>query len=118
MISWIDIAMILLSCTAANHLGLIGAIEQKTGIELPVVNCARCFSFWCTLLYMFVSENRMVVSFAVSFINSYLAIWLELGMGYIDYLYNKCYDKIYNASDDTPAADADKGNSDGSVSNL
>lgn len=108
--------MILLSCTAANHLGLIGAIEQKAGIELPVVNCAKCLSFWCTLFYMCVSGKGIVVSFAVSFLNSYLATWLELGMGYIDYLYIKCYDKIYNTTDDTSASDAYNGNSEGSVS--
>ena len=113
-----DIAMILFSCTAANHLGLVSAIEQKVGIRLPVVNCVKCISFWSTMLYMCMSEQGVTVSFAVSFLNAYLSTWLELGMGYIDTLYIKSYDKIYETSADTTSADTDYGDTTGTLSDL
>jgi len=100
--SWNDIAMILFACTAANHLGLVGAIEEHIGFKLPIMDCCKCFSFWCTFFYLCYCGERLTVLFAVSFFNAYLAVWLELGMGYIDTLYNRIYGKIYSTDDTTP----------------
>ena len=36
---------------------------------------------------------------AISFLSSYLAVWMELAEGYIDSLYMECYDKIYATAD-------------------
>jgi hypothetical protein len=88
-----------------NHLGLIKAIEEATERELPVINCPKCSSFWFTLIYAllgikgFFREIPFVL--AISFLASYMAIWLELLEGYIDTLYNKLYDKIYPTADTT-----------------
>lgn len=99
---WLDTACILFTCVTANHLGLIYAIEEVTGIRLPVVNCCKCFTFWSVLSLWFASSQPVAVSFAVSFLSAYLAVWLELAEGYIDYIYNKVYEKIYdNTENDT-----------------
>lgn len=37
----------------------------------------------------------MIASVAVSFICAYTAVWVELLCGYIDTLYNRCYEDIY-----------------------
>lgn len=92
---WIDVAMILFSCVAVNHLGLVHAIEDITDRELPIINCPRCFSFWCVLSYMLLTSHMIILSFATSFLASSLAPWVELLMGFTDNLYNKLYDTIY-----------------------
>jgi hypothetical protein len=54
---------------------------------------------------------------AISFLTSYIAIWLELLEGFIDTLYLKLYEQIYpNPTDDTTSADPDEGHSAGAVS--
>ena len=98
--NWIDIASIVFVCVTMNHLGLIRKIEEIRG-ELPILNCPRCSSFWCVLIYTLVTTRHVIPSLAISFLCSYLAIWLELFEGYIDTLYNKLYDKIYPTTDTT-----------------
>ena len=80
----VDIASILIACVAANHLGLISAIEKITGLRLYIIDCPKCFTFWATLAYGIESHQDFLPMLAVSFFCAYLAIWLELGMGMID----------------------------------
>ena len=97
---WIDVAMILFSCVAANHLGLISAFEKTTGYELVIINCSRCFTYWSVLIYSLFFTNSILLSFATSFMAAGLATWIELLMGYTDNLFNKLYDKIYPTTED------------------
>ena len=93
---WIDIASIIFVCVTANHLGLVSAIEEQLEKELVIFNCPKCFTFWSVLAFQFVTNcHGLMKMLAVSFLASYLAIWLELLEGYIDTLYNKLYDTIY-----------------------
>lgn len=96
---WSDVAMILFSCVAANHLGLISAIEKTTGYELIIINCSRCFTYWSVLMYSLFITNSILLSFATSFLAAVLAPWIEMLMGFIDNLYNKLYDTIYPATE-------------------
>ena len=93
---WRDIVSIVFACTAVNHLGLIGAVEDVVKRRVPVVNCPKCLAFWSVLSYGLwragISDIPMVL--AISFLCSYLAIWLELIMYAIDTLYNRIYDII------------------------
>ena len=116
---WIDIAGIVFISVTMNHLGLIGKIEEIYGKEIPIINCPKCASFWITFIFSLweVSSFYGVIKvLAISFLASYIAIWLELLEGYVDTLYIRLYGKIYETSDNTPAADADDGNSAGTVS--
>lgn len=116
-----DIACIVFVCVTMNHLGLMGEIEGIMGKRIPVLNCPKCASFWLTLAYccgQTTAHTDVVAVLAISFLASYAAIWFELFEGFIDTLYMKLYGKIYTTSDDAVAADADGGNSDGSVSEL
>lgn len=117
----VDIASIVFVCVTANHLGLIGKIEEITGFPFPIINCPKCSSFWLSVIYgmgqMGFSVKNIIPLLAISFLASYSAIWLELFEGFIDTLYMKCYEKIYPDDEaDTPAADADNGHPDGTVS--
>ena len=115
--NWIDIAGIIFVCVTANHLGLVKAIEEELDRELTIVNCPKCGSFWCTLVYTIFVTREPISSLAISFLASYIAIWLELFEGFIDSLYNKVYEKIYsNPTDNTATSDTDKGNTAGAVS--
>ena len=100
-----DIAGIVFTCTAANHLGLIRAVQMVTKCNrLPIVSCVKCFSFWTVLIYCLVGGLSVITSLAISFLSAWSAIWLDLFMGIIDRLYIKVYDTIYPA---TGTADAD-----------
>lgn len=107
---WIDILLLVLSCTLANHLGLVEAIEGVIGCEIPVLNCSKCASYWSVLLYSLIVGRGMIASVAVSFLCAYAAVWVELLCGYIDTKYNKYYEDIY-AEETT-----DKGSAEGRVS--
>lgn len=114
---WLDIASIVFACVTANHLGLVKAAEKVTGFRMPIVNCAKCFTFWSVLAYQLVTDCNPLSSLAISFLCAYLAIWLELLEGFIDTLYLWLYETIYpNPENDTSAADADQGNSAGTMS--
>lgn len=116
---WSDIASIVFACVAMNHLGLISAIEKVLKRSLVIINCVRCFTFWCVLAYMAIMTRDVILSVAVSLFCAWIALWLELGMGMIDFIYNKVYEKIYpNSENDTPATDPDKGDSPGTVPEL
>ena len=119
--NWIDIASIVFVCVTANHLGLIGKIEEIMG-ELPILNCPKCCSFWAVLSYgMFklTEIGEFIPILAISFLASYCALWLELLEGYIDTLYLKLYEKIITAgNDDTAPAVAGDGDTPGPVSEL
>lgn len=89
---WIDIALLMLSCVLANHMGLISAVEKLIGHDLPVLNCVKCSTFWFVLLLCLINKFGIIASCAISFLASYVAIWLELLFGIVD----KCYEKVYN----------------------
>ncbi len=139
MTSWIDMAGIVFACTAANHLGLVPAAEERIGRSIPIINCPKCFSFWATLAYCiatgFASPSIATVSggsvaaivlvgiplaihaLAISFLAAWLSIWFELFMGIIDKLYIRIYEKTYTNpdNDDALAADADTQHPDSSL---
>lgn len=94
-----DIVSIVFISVTANHLGLIKAIEETFDRELPIINCCKCLSLWSVLIYSTITSRDVITAFAVSFLASYSAIWLELLEGFIDTLYQKLYDKIYPTED-------------------
>ena len=114
---WLDIAGIVFVCVTMNHLGLIGKLEEIMG-ELPILDCPKCCSCWCVCAYTLFVSHEVITSLAISFLASYMALWLELFEGYIDTLYMKLYGKIYNTSDDTASADTNDGNSESAVPKL
>ena len=115
---WIDIASIVFVCVTMNHLGLIGKLEEIWG-EFPILNCPKCSTFWCTLcfgLWGIRSFYGVISVLAISFLASYVAVWLELLEGYIDTLYLKLYDKIYPTANTTDTDALDTANTVSSVS--
>ena len=104
---WRDIACIVFVCTAVNHLGLIGKLEEMWG-KLPILDCPKCLTFWSVLFYGITTIpcdfsqvlTALPLLLAISFLCSYLAIWLELIMYAIDTLYNRIYGIIENNNEE------------------
>lgn len=109
MISALEIASILFSSVAINHLGLVAAVEEVIARPLPVINCPKCLSFWATLTYgcsvccdsIAALPSALPHLFALSLLCAWLAIWLDLAMGIIDHLYIKVYDTLYPTANST-----------------
>lgn len=101
----VTVAGIVFSCVAANHLGLVGAVESLVGRSLPILNCPKCLTFWSVLFYMFL-HGTIADALATAFLCAYSATWLELGMYFIDNQYLRLYGKISadKAADDKTAA--------------
>lgn len=95
MLTLYDIAMLTFSCVAANHLGLVAAIEGVLRRSVPIVNCPKCLTFWTVLFTTFFSGWNMVSALAVSFLAAYLSLWLNLLFAFIDQQFNRIYGKIY-----------------------
>jgi hypothetical protein len=49
---------------------------------------------------------------------SYLALWLDLAMGCVDYLYNRVYDAIYTTEQDKQAPPTSEEDADGGLPEL
>jgi len=137
MISVLEIASILFSSVAINHLGLVAAVEKVIARRLPVIDCPKCLTFWATLVYGLLNEwiatgtqplgtcavanfipdvpsptrclSLFTIHFSLSLLCAWLAIWLDLLMGIIDQLYIKVYDTFYPTTNptDTDALDTD-----------
>lgn len=113
MTSALEIASILFSSVAINHLGLVAAVEKVIAHRLPVINCPKCLSFWATLIYgcsvCCDSIAALPQTVALSLLCAWLAVWLDLAMGIIDHLYIKVYDTFYPTANppDPDAPDID-----------
>lgn len=100
-----DIASIVFVCTAANHLGLVTAVETAIKHKLPVANCIKCLTFWSVFVYGCGNATTYgtIAVLAISFLSAWASIWLDLIMGVIDHIYIKVYEQIYTTADETDA---------------
>lgn len=91
----IDIACLVFVCVTMNHLGLIEAIEGVIKRPIPILNCPKCSSYWSVFIYTLLSSYDIIPSLAISFLASYIAMWVELFEALVDLMYMWVYDKIY-----------------------
>lgn len=94
-----EILLLILSCVLINHMDMVSAIEKILKHRLPILNCVKCLTFWTVLIYLLVNGHSIIVSPAVSFLSSYIAIWLELLFGLIDKCYEKIFKTLYKETD-------------------
>lgn len=96
----VTVAMIVFICVSMNHLGLIEAIERMIGLKIPVVNCCKCSTFWFTTTFLVCEYHDIgiITIIAIAFLVCIAAVWLELAMGILDTLYNRCYERIWNTT--------------------
>lgn len=119
MLDFVTALCLMFIVVSANHLGLISKIEEKIGLRLPVINCVKCGTYWLVLIYLIVSTRDVIGAVALSFFFAYLAIWTELAMCVVDYLYMRIYEKVVSGTaSDTSAPGSDNGDAPGSVPGL
>jgi len=109
---WIDIAAVVVFSTAANHLGLIRAVERVVRHRLPIADCPKCLAFWGTFAYGVSGDGQLAALpsvlprlLAISILCAYAAVWLELFMYAIDTLYNKIYGILEDNNEEDPGED-------------
>lgn len=107
-----NVFLLILVCVLSNHMGLILAIEEIIKHKIPILNCVKCSTFWSVILFLLLNSIDVIPSVAFAFISSYIAIWLELVFGIIDFYYGKVFSKIYSAEEDkTSEESSDNDNS-------
>jgi len=103
--NWLDVLLITFSVVAANHLGLVAAVEGVIRHKLPIVNCPKCAAFWSVLAYgcygIAIDRTSIFLTIAVAFLSAWSAVWIDLIMGIIDTVYIKVYDTLFTTADTT-----------------
>ena len=113
---WKDTLLITLSCVLFIQMGLSGAIQDVLHFHFKPLSCVKCLSFWSNLVYLILSRHGSVSEvIGVSFLCSYLALWLALAYDALALTYNKLYEYITKA--DGTSEDATTNNN-GSPSNA
>ena len=92
-----EVAMIMFSCVMAIHMGLVDAVLKVLRIQdrnIPIIQCPKCLTFHAVLWFLVFTGHSIIVSLATAFFLSYIAIWLDLFLGLLDYYYEHIYKRI------------------------
>ena len=106
-----DVAAIVIICVLANSMGFVDAVEGVIRYKFRILSCVKCSVFWSTLIYFILMREPIVQSVATSFVLSYVALWIDLLIGYINKLYGTIYDKI-TREEETEGKDTDNKDAD------
>ena len=90
----LEAAMVLASSVLFIGMGLSGEIQRIAGISLKILNCPKCLTFWSALAILLLNRHPVLPAVAVSFIASYLAMWLTLALDAATVKYTSLYEKI------------------------
>ena len=103
------VVMIGFSCVMSIHMGLMDAVLEVLRLQnrhIPVIQCPKCLTFHAVLWFLVFTGHNIIVSLATAFFLSYIAIWLDLFLGLMDYCYEHIYKRIpeeggiYHSDDD------------------
>lgn len=94
-----EVVLLIISCVLFIQMGLSEAIQNIIKVDLIILSCPKCLTFWSVLLYCVLSNYDFIICLATSFISSYIALWLVLLYDLLAITYNKCYEDI-NKEDD------------------
>ena len=108
--------MLTIACVLFIQMGLSHAIQEAVHVDISIMNCQKCLTYWTVFITLLLHKNSIIVSIAVSFICSYMALWLSLLYDYLATIYNKLYENITETTDteestnisDNEATDADE----------
>lgn len=89
-----EVALITVSCVLFIQMGLSNAIQEVLHINLPIVSCPKCLTWWTCFLFLVGYRYDLVLSVATSFIASYCALWLTMLYDALALLYNYIYEQI------------------------
>lgn len=92
-----EAVMIMFSCVMAIHMGLVDAVLEVLRLQnrsIPVIQCPKCLTFHAVLWFLVFTDHNIIVSLATAFLAAYIAIWLDLFLGLMDYCYEHIYKRI------------------------
>jgi len=98
--------MVTISCVLFVNMGLSEAIQNLLHLKLRILSCPKCLTMWTCLAIFLLHRYDLVESIAVSFICSYLSLWLTLIYDGLSALYNNMYElftETDTAKDNPPA---------------
>lgn len=86
------VGLIFLSCVLFVHLGLGATICRIIRLDIYLLKCPRCMTFWSILAYtLFATDYGWEVCISSSFVASYLSLWADLVFKKIAEVYEKLY---------------------------
>lgn len=91
---WKEAALLAAGCVLFINMGLSDAIQDTIGIHSKILSCPKCLCFWSSLAFLVFNRCRIVTAVPASFILSYLALWLDLGLSALNKIYNELYEQI------------------------
>ena len=91
---WTEAALLAVGCTLFVNMGLADAVQETIGFRSRILSCVKCCVFWCSLAFLAIRGCRIVAAVPASFIFSYLALWLDLGLSALNRRYNELYEQI------------------------
>ena len=86
-------------------MGLAGAIQEVLHVDLYIVSCPKCLTWWTCIIWTVLHEYGLVESVAASFIASYCATWLALVYDGLAVIYNSIYERITKTTDTSEIAE-------------
>ena len=89
--------MIMFSCVMSIHMELVDAVLEVLRLQnrhIPVIQCPKCLTFHIVLWFLVFTGHNIIASLATAFFLSYIAIWLDLFLGLMDYYYEHIYKRI------------------------
>lgn len=89
-----EVALLIISCVLFVEMGLSQAIQNIIKVNLIILSCPKCLTFWSILLYCILNSYGFIICLATSFISSYIALWLVLLYDFLAIIYNRSYEKI------------------------
>ena len=97
---WKEAALLAVGCVLFINMGLSDAIQETLGIHSRILSCVKCFTFWSILVYLTFKGCKLYEVVSASFLFSYLALWLDLGLSALNAKYNELYQQILSAAAD------------------
>lgn len=105
-----EAALIVISCVLSVQMGLVGAVEERLGFEFHILSCPKCSTWWISIAWHLLHRRALLDTVAVSFISSYIALWLALAYDVAAVFYNYAYERIKKEDEEVAelSADADE----------
>jgi hypothetical protein len=114
----LEAALLAVGCTLFVNMGLSDAIQEFLEIKFKVLSCVKCFTFWTVLVFLTISGAGFYVVVSASFILSYLALWLDLGLSALNKIYNELYEQILSTPDTRSSKKVHKHSKDGKTNSA
>lgn len=89
------VAAVVISCCLFIHLGLGQTISRLLHVQLVLLHCVKCLTFWCVLGYSLLRLTLPAEScICIAFVSSYTALWVDLLLAKLSVLYEEFYKSV------------------------